>query len=104
MADETITQLWTAHASSMKDVEIVKEKDQNNFTSSTGFKYEFIWAKKESMIVVFPLHSDLGYEFAVVDGEIQWKHPEGAEAYLGDDVREFADLWIKKIVKLKAFL
>lgn len=104
MTDETITQLWVAHAKQVQNVEVVKERDQNKFISSTGFKYEFIWAKKESMIVVFPLHAELGYEFTVVDGEIQWKHPEGAEAYLGDDVKEFANIWIKKIVKLKAFL
>lgn len=59
--------------------------------SDAGFKYEIGILSEESMIVIFPLHTDLGYKFPINDSEINWNmYPENA-ALIPDEIKQICD-------------
>ena len=75
----------------IQKVKSIKDKDRNDYISPAGFKYRFSWEKDISTIYVCLVHPSgeyTGYGFPVQEGKIVWAHPEGAEAYVGDDVRD----------------
>jgi hypothetical protein len=82
-------------------MECVKYKSLENATSSTGFKYEIgimtviRGTTSESVIIIYPLHTDLGYEFYINNNQIDWETYAENAALIPDDIKEKADLLIK---------
>lgn len=75
----------------------IKYEKLTECISNTGFKYEIGIIESGSIVTIFPLHTDLGYEFPIKNDKIDWETYAENSALIPDDIKEKADHLIHKV-------
>jgi hypothetical protein len=85
-------------------------KDQvpnEKFDSKTGFKYDYHLVPRDDQskeIIVFRAGYDFGHAIRIVGDKIAWEAVPEVRALLPTDVVDSMNEFVKKMLRLKAFL
>jgi hypothetical protein len=83
----------------------MKRESRMEWTSETGFRYEFIVSADEKFFTVFFCFAndeDTGYIFPTESYKIKWDNFPNHAALIGDDVKKVAQSFFKSS-RLKTF-
>jgi hypothetical protein len=81
----------------LSNTKLVKYEKLIECVSIIGFKYEIGIIESDSIITIYPLHTDLGYEFPIKDNNIDWEAYTENAALIPNDIKEKATYLISKV-------
>ena len=79
-------------------------KSSEDFKSKTGYEYSYQITESKDDIVVFRTDHENGFVFSIVDCKINWEEYPENFVLLPGDVIDRMNEFVKKMLKLKAFL